>query len=165
MNRSTGPDSPASAWPAAGEELLRELATSPGRLALVVDGSSGSTMASFGQLLNLRPLSVGRKVTADDPPQNADAVVSLMSSAKLLVDLDVLFWQPWLRLDPIAVLRTIARRGPIVTQWPGAVSGRTLTYSMPGRRDYYRTTLEDAVVLRPRDRLYPDEVPYTVERI
>jgi hypothetical protein len=166
MNDGRRSDSPEGAWPAAGQALLQELAKSPGRLALTVDDSSGSTVAAFAELLGLGPVSVGRTVTRGDLPATTDALVAMLSGAQLLVDLDVLFWQPWLRLDPIAVLRTIVRRGgPVVSEWPGTAIGRTVTYSMPGRRDYYRATLEDAVILRPRDRVYPDELPYTLERM
>lgn len=160
------PDSANGTWPAAGEALLSELAASPGRLALTVGNSSESTIAAFAQLLGCEPVSVGRSVTAGDPPATVDALLATLSGAQLLVDLEVLFWQPWLRLNPISLLRTIARRGmPIVSQWPGTAAGRTVAYSMPGRRDYYSATLDDAVLLRHLDRIFPDEVPYTVERI
>lgn len=166
MSSGKRSNSSNGAWPALGEALLRELAVSPGRLALTVGNSSRSTIAAFAELLGCSPVSVGRTVTAGDPPQTVAALLSTLSGAQLLVDLEVLFWQPWLRLDPVSILRTIARRGmPLVSQWPGTAVGRTVTYSVPGRRDYYRASLEDAVLLRPRDRMFPDEVPYTVERI
>lgn len=158
--------SPNGTWPAVGEALVRELAASPGRLALTVGNSSESTIAAFAQLMGCEPVSVGRKVTGGDPPPTVDALLATLSGAQLLVDLEVLFWQPWLRLNPVSLLRTLARRGmPIVSQWPGTAVGRTVGYSTPGRRDYYSAMLEDAVLLRHRDRVFPDEAPYTVERI
>lgn len=82
----------------------------------------------------------------------------------ILLDLDVLFW-PTLSIDPLALLRFYSKRHPVVAVWPGGISEGVARYSEPGRVDYFSRKLEDALILRARNTVYPDEVPYEIERI
>jgi hypothetical protein len=88
----------------------------------------------------------------------------LSREAVVLTDLDALLWQA-AGIDPIAALRARSRLGPTVGVWPGTVNGRIALYSKQGRPDYYERALSDVVVLRPVTTRYPDEIPYTLERI
>lgn len=151
-------------WPDAGYELVRELETHRGRLALVEQTpETGRVVSAFSELLG-SPVNVGLVVT-EEPLVTADEVVDRLVGAPLLVALDVLFWRPWLPLDPLKVLRRLARqRPPIVAVWPGSLTGHSLAYSASGRPDFFEAELEDVVVLRPIAVTFPDQVPYEEER-
>jgi hypothetical protein len=112
-----------------------------------------------------RPVfSVGKLLTESDTPPDSSSVVTMLGNAELLDDTDILF-APELNLDPLILLRELARRSPRIMAWPGQVSGRRATYSAPGRRDYYAREISDAIILRPVPYRFPDEAPYSVKRI
>jgi hypothetical protein len=155
-----------AAWPAAGRSLLAELTGRPGRLCLIT-----STEAYPAQLvehlasdLGLTVGSTGALLTSQPHPPTPDRLPDLLAGNPVLVDLDMLFW-PDLTANPLGLLRSLARRGPIVALWPGPIIERRAIYSRPGRPDHHDVALTDAVVLRPRPARFPDETPFTIERI
>ncbi len=141
-----------------------ELADRPGRLALLCGAGADRAAEMLGAATGWSPLRVGRVLTATDAPPDPEAVRTVLSDANLLLDCEILF-DPELGTDPLQLLRVLARRSPRVAVWPGRIEGGRATYSRPGRRDHYERPLSDAVVLRPRPSGFPDEVPYTLERI
>ena len=155
-----------SSWPAAGARILDELRTYPGRLGLILENDASSdVVGTFAELLASEPMNVSRAVVQEPVPSTLEEVLERVAAARLLVALDVLFWRPWLHLDPLRLLRSLSRqRPPVLAVWPAAISGSQVTYSAAGRRDFYAATLEDALVLRPKAVAYPDEVPYELER-
>jgi hypothetical protein len=89
----------------------------------------------------------------------------MLDASRYLVDLDVLFWRPWLQLDPLLLLRSLARSASRVAAWPGEIEGGTALYSERGRQDYFSAVVRDIVILRSRPVYYPDEPPFEIERI
>lgn len=153
-------------WPDAGEALLDELRASPGRVALVLnDAGADDGIDAMARLQDAPVTSVGRLLTESEPLRSLTEVRRALSQASILTDLDILFWQPWLQIDVVGLLSGLARRRPIVAAWPGHISGGQATYSRPGRRDFYQTALRDVIVLRPRARRFPDQIPFDVEHI
>lgn len=159
-------DMTTTAWPEAGRVLIAELAAAPGRLCLIVGDpkEAEELLGLLGADLGLVGASVGSLVAAFEEPPDADECEELLNRYDLLVDLDVLMW-PDLGTNPAALLRRLARRRPRIAFWPGDIRGQAAIYSEPGRPDHHDFALTDAVVLHPRKRAFPDELPYTVERI
>ncbi len=153
-------------WPNAGVELIRELRAHRGRLCFIQRNENTYPVTTmFARLLCCEPFRVGLALTETEPPLSAGAVRDRLLGQRLLVDLDVLFWQPWLALEPLALVRELAHRDPpMIVEWPGDLSDAFATYSEVGRLDRFQSVLEDAVVLRPRVALFPDEIPYKLER-
>lgn len=146
-------------------DLLDELGRAPGRLCLVEGAGSARDLVSLiAQEFGGEPTSVGRVVTNDASAGPPGDVRSDLADAQFLVDLDVLFW-PAMKVNPLQLLRSLSRSKPLISHWPGEIDGRRATYSELGRRDYFDSTIEDAVVIRPRSVRFPDETPYTIERI
>jgi hypothetical protein len=81
----------------------------------------------------------------------------------MLYDLEVLCWQPWLNVDPLRLLKQLARRHGVVAVWPGSIQGRSIEFSVPGRRDHVRSDAVGINVLRPVRSQFPDEVPFILE--
>jgi hypothetical protein len=153
-------------WPEAIAELRQELAHRPGRLALIcgeVSAAVDAVVAALADALRVAPVRVGMVLTKGQVP-DSDAVGAALGDSTILVDCEILF-DPELRIDPLHLLRRLARRAPRVAVWPGRIDGGRATYSEPGRRDFYERRIADALVLRPRATSFPDEVPYTLERI
>jgi hypothetical protein len=146
--------------------MLGELRTYPGRLGLIVENDAVSaTVRAFADLLGSAPVNVSRAIVQEPVPSTAQEVVERVGAARVLVALDVLFWLPWLHVDPLRLLRSLSRQHPpVLAVWPGTISGAQVSYSAAGRRDFYTATLEDALVLRPKRVAYPDEIPYELER-
>jgi len=146
-------------------ELMDELGRNPGRLCLVEGAGSGRDLVRLiAQGFGDEPTSVGRVVTHDAATEAPGDVTSNFADAQFLVDLDVLFW-PAMKVNPLQLLRSLSRSKPLISHWPGEITGRRATYSELGRRDYFDSTIGDAVVVRPRSVGFPDETPYTIERI
>lgn len=144
--------------------LMNELATNPGRLALVVDGENGEGLVTRLAALADEPVTLVGAVIVQDPPITGESFERRLSDSSILADIEILF-EPNLEIDPIQLLRNLARRKPRVALWPGQIAGGLASYSELGRGDWYGSRLENAIVLRPTASQFPDEVPYTVERI
>lgn len=146
--------------------MLAELKRAPGRLALVADDANGQVTTAFAEMLGVAAHRAGTGLLGSTLPTAPDQVVDRLAAAgPVIVDLDLLFWRPWLELDPLGVLRAISRRRPgTLFDWPGTISGDRASYSAPGRRDFFEATLTDAVILRPQPTGFPDEPPYRIER-
>jgi hypothetical protein len=151
-------------WPAMANKLWAELESSRGRLALVVGGQADSSLKPLAEELRLDVVSVGFILTSGDAPPDSHEIQASLADARLLDHLGILF-SPELRVDPIGLLRRLSRTLPRIAAWPGEVDGDRATFSRPGRRDYYERILDDAVILRPHERRFPDEPPYGIERI
>ena len=145
-------------------KLWSELESSHGRLALVVGGRTDSPLKPLAEELGLDVVSVGFILTSRNAPPDRREIQASLADARLLDHLGILF-SPELMIDPIGLLRGLSRTLPRIAAWPGDVSGDRATFSRPGRREYYESVLNDAVILRPRERRFPDEPPYAIERI
>jgi hypothetical protein len=49
--------------------------------------------------------------------------------------------------------------------WPGQIVGGRATYSTFGRPDHHDVAVRDVIILRPRITRFPDEIPFSFERI
>jgi hypothetical protein len=151
-------------WPDHAGELIRELGSAPGRLCLITGDAAEGAAEKLAGALGIRPCQVGRLLTDSATVPSVRTIESLLAKETIFVALDVLFW-PGLVLDPLALLRDLSRSRPRIAVWPGVIQGRRAQYSEPGRVDAYDRVLEDALLLRARQVRFPDDVPYTVERV
>jgi hypothetical protein len=151
-------------WPGAAGRLVTELAASPGRLALVASAGVGQGLQPLSEALKIPVVSAGQLLTAGPEPPSRDIVRAALGSAQLIDDAEVLF-APELNMDPLVLLREIARRHPVVLLWPGKIQGVEATFSELGRHDFYQRRLRDAVILHPVDHVFPDQSPYRFERV
>lgn len=155
------------AWPTAGFALLDELEAARGRVALIAAASLADADGLVERLqvdLALGVVRLGRVLAERPQPPSVADVESACSDATVIADLDVLLW-PEMHMAPLQLLTARARRRPTIAVWPGHISGVRATYSAPGKPDHHDIPLRDAVVLRPHGTRFPDEVPFTIERI
>lgn len=68
----------------------------------------------------------------------------------LLDNIEMLF-EPNLAQDPVRLLKGLARNRTVVAAWNGHCRDGFLTYAEPSHPEYYRTPLEDLVVIRQVD--------------
>jgi len=86
-------------WLGEARSLANDLATAPGRLALLAGGSTAETVAhQLAAAWDTIPIEVGRLLTADEVPPSPDRVVGQLSAGMVYVDLEVLF-SPELPID------------------------------------------------------------------
>jgi hypothetical protein len=153
-------------WPEDGLALASELHAHPGRLALaLVAPGLDEGLDEVARLLETSVARVGLSLTSGERPMRVEDLEARLMGGTILTDLDILFWQPQLKIDVLRLLTGLARLRPIVAAWPGQIVGDRATYSRLGRRDYFEGQLTDVVVLRPRQRRFPDQTPFDVEHI
>lgn len=154
-------------WPTAGFALLDELHAARGRVALIAATSLAEADGLVARLqtdLGLGVVRLGLALAAGPQPPSVTDVESACGDATVITDLDALFW-PNMNVAPLHLLAARARKRPTIAVWPGSVSAGRATYSAAGRTDHHDALLRDAVVLRPRCTRFPDEVPFSIERI
>lgn len=154
-------------WPDAGRRLLRELSTTRGRIGLI----AANTVAASDQLverlqsdLSVTTVSLGAMLAASSEPPTTDRIERVCSAAIVITDIDMLFW-PSLHLSVLSFLRKHSRERATIAVWPGEIRGGRAVYSTPRRQDHYDVALHDALVVRPVEVRFPDEVPFAIERI
>lgn len=154
-------------WPTAGYALIDELRAARGRVAVI----SATTLTGADDLVWRLSTDLGVDIVrlglalADRPkPPSIAEIEAACGDATVVTDLDALLW-PELHVSPLQLLYLLARRRPTIAVWPGEISGVRASYSVPGRPDHQDIGLRDAVVLRPCTTRFPDEVPFTIERI
>lgn len=147
------------------KRLRDDLAWRPGSLLLIVGDGSDRLASNIAARLASPVTSVG-SLAAEAVARGEDLdPVALIADGSVITDLDVLFWAPALHVDVLSVLSRTARRRRLAAVWPGSISNDVARYSEPGRRDFYEKRLDDAIILRPKADSYPDETPYTIERV
>lgn len=154
-------------WPTAGFGLLDELEAARGRVALIAAASLADADGLVDRLqadLGLGVVRLGRALAERPQPPSVTEVESACGDATVITDVDVLFWTD-INIAPLQLLAARARRRPTIAVWPGHISGVRASYSDPGRPDHHDIPLDDVVVLRPRSTRFPDEMPFTIERI
>lgn len=152
-------------WPGAGQRLLDELQASRGGFALIAsDATVDDLVERLVVDIGLDVVSLGAALAARPLPPTSEDVESACGSATVITDIDILMW-PEVHVSPWNLLTSLARRRPIIAVWPGEVHKGRATYSSPGRPDHVDIALRDVVLLRPRATRFPDEVPYTIERL
>jgi hypothetical protein len=153
-------------WALSNTLTLEELRR-PDALTLVVGDRPRSyqLLRTLGVAMSVHAASVTGVALTGAPPESDQELLERLSGHPLLFDVEALCWAPWLRLDPVRLLRRHARRQGVVVAWPGQVRNRTVTFSAPGRRDYVNVATTDFGVMRPVPTQFPDQVPFTLERV
>lgn len=153
-------------WALSSASALNELRR-PGALTLILGERQRSCqlLRVLGTAMSVHPASITDVALADKPAGSAQELLERLSGHPLLFDVETLCWAPWLRLDPVRLLRQHARQEGVVVVWPGQVRGRTITFSAPGRRDYVNVPTTDFGLMQPIPARFPDQVPFTIERV
>ena len=153
-------------WPAEGERLLDELG-GWSRLALVV-GEQSDAVRAISRLAELskEPVQSVAELALGDGLARSDAeLLRRFGEARFLVETECLFWRPYYELDPLRLLRRHAASKGLVVVWPGSIDGGKLRFSGLGRRDHFAESATDLMLLHARSTIFPDEVPFTIERL
>lgn len=153
-------------WALSSASMLAGLRR-PDALTLILGDRQCSCqlLRVLGQAMSVPPTSVTDVALAGTPAGSEQELLERLSGHPLLFDVEVLCWAPWLRLDPVRLLRQHARRQGVVAVWPGQVRGRTVTFSAPGRRDYVNVAMSGFSAMQPVPARFPDQVPFTIERV
>jgi hypothetical protein len=145
--------------------LVLELRARPGRLGVLAEAAeSNAALTWMSAALNWDILKVGRVLAHGNEPPTADQIERALDGSHVFVDCEVLF-DALLEIEPIQLFRRLARRNPSFIVWSGDIRHGTFSYSRIGRPDHFEETIRDAIVLRPREPSFPDEFPFTIERI
>lgn len=119
----------------------------------------------LGQAFGVSPRSLSEAGLKPAPARTSNELLDRLGESTLIYDIEALCWQPWLQVDVFRFLKLLARRNGIVVLWPGDLHGSTASFSAPGRRDHVSFDARGCNVLRPVASHFPDEVPFTLERI
>src|ERR1700722_17200480 len=146
-------------WARSSASTLDELRR-PGAMSLILGDRERSCqfLRVLGSVMAVHAASVTDVALAGTPAESDQDLLERLSGHPLLFDVETLCWTPWLRLDPVRLLRQHARRQGVVVVWPGQVKGRTVSFSTPGRRDYVNVTATGFSVIQPIPARFPDQV-------
>ena len=153
-------------WPDVGNALLAELAAVRGRVALIAatPTAADGLVERLRDDLGLTVLSLGRVLADRKEPPTTDEIVAACANATVITDIDLLFW-PVSATRPLPFLTARGRHCPTIAVWPGQIAGGRAIYSTLGRPDYHDVAVRDVLILRPRITRFPDEIPFSFERI
>lgn len=127
--------------------------------------ASISLLSALGVAFSVVPTSITKLALDGTPVETESELMNRLEGHPLLFDVESICWFPWLHLDPIRLLRHLARHQGIVAVWPGQIAGHMATFSVPGRRDYQTTEANGINLLQPITARFPDEIPFSIERI
>jgi hypothetical protein len=166
-NRGVNPVTASSPlWAQSNSSTLDELRRPDAVTLICGDRQPSCTLLrQLGDAASATPASVTDLALVRSPVESANELFVRLSDHALLFDLETLCWSPWLRLDPLRLLRQLARRNGVIAVWPGDVTSRTASFSAPGRRDHVSVFAGGISVMRPIPTRFPDEAPFTIERI
>lgn len=154
-------------WPDAGYALLDELSTARGLVGLISAGTTADSDDLVERLMNdlgVTKVSLGRALAASSQAPTTGEIERACSDATVITDIDMLFW-PTLHVSVLPFLTKHGSEHATIAVWPGEISSGRAVYSAPGRQDHYDVALHNAIVLRPRQTRFPDELPFVTERI
>jgi hypothetical protein len=170
IRRPSYPDEVANdpdRWPDAGHALLAELTSARGRIALIAAATPTAADGLVNRLredLDLTAVSLGQAFADRKEPPTTDEIAVACANATVITDIDLLFW-PASPTRVLPLLTAHARRRPTIVVWPGQIAGGRATYSALGRPDHHDVAIRDVIILRPCTTRFPDEVPFSTERI
>jgi hypothetical protein len=145
-------------------DLWGILSRRPGSFALVHGEQRLEGVNAIAEAASAEVTKLGFTWVAESPGNMRDAT-AMLRGKPVLADIDILFW-PDVAVDPLRFFASLARRAPLVVEWPGEIKSGRVRYSEPGRPDFYEATLpSEAVVVQGVSTTFPDELPYEVERI
>jgi hypothetical protein len=109
--------------------------------------ANGWPLINLNQQVSEHLLELTQRQRALRLPRIVGDVLSSAGSEIVLVDNIELLFSPDLQQDPLKLLQGAARNRTIVASWPGALSGRQLTYAEPGHPEYRRYPELDTLCL------------------
>jgi len=153
-------------WAKSAESTLKDLGR-PSTLTFICGERVASLelLYKLGEVLAIDPVSITQAALGLDPVCRSSQLADRLEGKTLLYDIEAICWSPWLRLNVVRFLRDYSRRRGVVAIWPGTISGGTLTFSAAGRRDHVSAQAGGLGVLRPLLTTFPDQVPFSFERI
>jgi hypothetical protein len=121
--------------------------------------------AQIAAVIGSSPRSVSDAGLLPVPVGSSQELIERLADECILFDIEAICWQPWLQIEPGRFLRTLARRSGVIAVWPGLVETGSASFSTPGRPDHVTFSATGFSVLRVVHTRFPDEVPFTIERI
>lgn len=143
-------------------DLLHRLKVSRGTPVLVA-GVNTTYLETFLTEMTSQTLSMGQVASNLDKHEELLNSIDAHGDSVFLRDIEVLLSHQ-LQIDVLALLRQLAKRRALFVRWPGNVSVGRVTYSQPGRADYFDHLANDLIIMRATQSVFPDEVPYELER-
>jgi hypothetical protein len=141
--------------------------TRPGQLVLIEGERTAGRdlMNQLADVFDSEPCSITEAGLTPPSARGSKELLERLGDAFLLHDIEALCWHPWLQVDVPRFLRAQAQRAGVVALWPGQIRNGAASFSAPGRRDHVAFDAAGFAVLRPVETRFPDEAPFTLERI
>ncbi len=109
--------------------------------------SNGWPLINLNQRVSEHLLELTQRQRALRLPRIVGDMLESAGSEIVLVDNIELLFSPELQQDPLKLLQGASRNRTIVAAWPGALSGRQLTYAEPSHPEYRRYPELDTLCL------------------
>ncbi len=83
----------------------------------------------------LLPLALKRRV--DEVEALLTELVNTQTASPILLDRIQVLFEPSLQLDVLRCLKALSKYRTLVINWPGSFNGAALSFSSPGKPDYF----------------------------
>lgn len=91
----------------------------------------------LSEVLCEKLLPVAHSRRADEVEVAIEELLELNNDELLLLDRIQILFEPTLQLDVLRCLKTLSKKRPLIINWPGTYNGETLSFSVPGKPDYF----------------------------
>jgi hypothetical protein len=126
------------------------------RLLRATAAANGWPLINLNQRVSELLLELTQRQRALRVPHLVGDVLKSTGADVVLVDNLELLFSPELQQDPLKLLQGASRNRTIVASWPGALSGRHLTYAEPSHPEYRRYPELDTLCLVMPDDAGPN---------
>jgi len=80
-----------------------------------------------------------------------DLIADFENDVVILDNTEILF-EADLKQNPLVLLQNLSRNRTIVTTWSGAVDKDSLTYAVPGHKEYRKYKVKDIILINTEDK-------------
>lgn len=134
----------ANQLPALIAEQTKQLALQSHQLLMLVGLKDveiilldGLLRVAVSSRLSEELLPLSNKRRANEVEELFNNLIANQTAGPLLLDRIQVLFEPSLQLDVLRCLKTASKYRPLIVNWPGDFDGKVLTFSRPGKPDYF----------------------------
>lgn len=92
---------------------------------------------AISELLCEKLLPLANKRRVDEVEALLAELISAQEAGPVLLERIHLLFEPSLQLEVLRCLKAVSKQRTLIIDWPGAYNGAALSFSMPGKPDYF----------------------------
>lgn len=130
--------------PSIINEQVDKLALQSYQILILVDATAGQltlldkiSRIVISELLCEKLLPLANKRRVDEVEAFLAELIAVQTTAPVLLERIQILFEPSLQLDVLRCLKVLSKQRTLIIDWPGAYNGVALSFSQPGKPDYF----------------------------